>query len=739
MKYSAVVPCDLRAAEKVEAMSSVLYVPWTELCSFLSLSQSSWIRIHASRSSRSLAIHPKRMWLLTTDRAELKWFPQPPQRYAILSHVWAKDASGLPTEQTFQEVQQINRECARTDDNPRNRVSLKIRQCCIFAEAHGFQLVWLDACCTNRESSAELSEALNSMFRWYADAEVCYAYLHDVSGSERPATPDSEFRTSEWFKRGWTLQELIAPKDVVFLSRLWFPIASKRSFAPLLEEITRVDADVLMGTMSVHEVSVARRMSWAARRETSRVEDEAYCLMGIFDVQLPIIYGQGRYTFVRLQEEILRRIPDATMLAWGPRGDLTEMMVGYRFVFPTAHATSFIENSCLFATRPAAFSDVSASFIPVPSREFARVCGLPQKRPHFRVTGHGIQALCPVVTFSSGCTLMLLPCCEKIDGSRPLLVALLLRQQSQSRPMCVGTRILLDAQADRDTAAGLLEAEYPENNSATLPTQEDSQFSYTSSYEPVRYVLVPVGFNFDTCMQRPLREGETAPKPAWKQCYIAYLPQHVMHLEAPPSVPTALSSTPASERPRRKRASYSHAFRLYTPDWCASVLREHGFSVPPDLLGSGLAIKAGDRLVFTFTNEGFGESMHMVVRADIAPYSPSGFPSLGALWCTMLLPGNWIDPRDALLSPIYREDDAQTTDLDDRIRPPDRHGANIQGEDGFVDLWEHSGRQGSKEFVENWWRLRLTFTPMGEYMQGASRFCRVYLVDVDLGFADVLN
>ncbi|KAJ2976152.1 hypothetical protein NUW54_g11615 [Trametes sanguinea] len=260
-KYSAVVPCDWRAAEKVEAMSNVGVVICTmDEAVLLSLLVAVLLENHASRISRTLTIHPNRiMWLLTTDRAELRWFPQPPQRYAILSHVWAKDASGLPTEQTFQEVQQIARECAHTDDNPRDRVSPKIRQFCIFAEAHGFQFVWLDACCINTESSAELSEALNSMFRWYADAEVCYAYLHDVSGSERLATPDSEFRTSEWFKRGWTLQELIAPKDVVFLSRLWFPIASKRSFAPLLEEITGVDADVLMGTMSVHEVSVARR------------------------------------------------------------------------------------------------------------------------------------------------------------------------------------------------------------------------------------------------------------------------------------------------------------------------------------------------------------------------------------------------------------------------------------------------------------------------------------------------
>ncbi|OSD00399.1 HET-domain-containing protein [Trametes coccinea BRFM310] len=227
------------------------------------------------------------MWLLTTDRAELKWFARPPAKYAIISHVWAKDP--LPREQSFQEVQQLNFECARSGENPRSFVCEKMKRCCIIAEAHGYKLLWIDTCCINQMSSAELSEAINSMFSWYAKAAICYAFLSDLVDTEAPGSPNSSFRSSEWFRRGWTLQELIAPSDVIFLSQTWMPIASKRTVAPLLQEITGIDAGVLLGTLPLYKVSVARRLSWSSGRITTREEDEAYCLMGIFGVHLPTI------------------------------------------------------------------------------------------------------------------------------------------------------------------------------------------------------------------------------------------------------------------------------------------------------------------------------------------------------------------------------------------------------------------------------------------------------------------
>ncbi|EIW52896.1 HET-domain-containing protein, partial [Trametes versicolor FP-101664 SS1] len=251
------------------------------------------------------------MWLLTTDHAELVLYREPPEVYAILSHVWRAE------EQSFQELFAIIQECKATGENPRDYVDDKIRKCCQWAEAHGFKLLWMDSCCIDKSSSAELSEAINSMFMWYKQATVCYAYLRDALAQESPSCPGSSFRQSKWFTRGWTLQELIAPRDVVFLSGNWQPLASKITAARLLEEITGIEAAVLRGRRSLDEVNVAKRMSWAAKRVTTRIEDQAYCLMGIFGVNLPTIYGEGSEAFIRLQEEIIRRTPDRTLLAWG--------------------------------------------------------------------------------------------------------------------------------------------------------------------------------------------------------------------------------------------------------------------------------------------------------------------------------------------------------------------------------------------------------------------------------------
>ena len=191
------------------------------------------------------------MWLLTTDRAELRYFPRPPKRYAILSHVWRKE----PPEQSFQDVQDVARRCqaggAGRDANPRDFVSRKIRCCCVWAEEHGFELVWIDTCCIGKTSSAELTEAINSMFDWYCLATICYAFLYDVPTSDDLFARDSSFRRSRWFTRGWTLQELIGPKDVIFLSRSWTVLTTKRTSSAFLQRITRIDARVLMGERSL--------------------------------------------------------------------------------------------------------------------------------------------------------------------------------------------------------------------------------------------------------------------------------------------------------------------------------------------------------------------------------------------------------------------------------------------------------------------------------------------------------
>ncbi|KAM5533026.1 hypothetical protein V8D89_013294 [Ganoderma adspersum] len=263
------------------------------------------------------------MWLLITDRAELREFhgPDDPQLqgdggYAILSHVWEGK------EQTFKEIKDLRAICAKEgkNANPRDRASVKVRQCCIIASSHGCKWIWNDTCCINKDSSSELSEAINSMFRYYSLAKVCFAYLYNVPHSQPSElrAANSQFRRSKWHTRGWTLQELIAPRSSSF-SDNWDILGTKVKLAGLLEEITRVPVSVLRLTEPVNKFSVACRMSWAANRETTRVEDMAYCLMGIFLINMPTMYGEEERTFVRLQEEIMKQSVDSSLFVWEDR------------------------------------------------------------------------------------------------------------------------------------------------------------------------------------------------------------------------------------------------------------------------------------------------------------------------------------------------------------------------------------------------------------------------------------
>ncbi|RPD59901.1 HET-domain-containing protein, partial [Lentinus tigrinus ALCF2SS1-6] len=246
------------------------------------------------------------MWLLSTSRAELTYFANPSQvRFAILSHVWREN------EQSFQDVQQLQTQYA--SGNPRDHTSEKIKRCCLYAEQHGFKWVWVDTCCIDKSSSAELSEAINSMYKWYAGAAVCYVFLDDVGDEEDPHTP---FAHSEWFTRGWTLQELIAPTSLLFLSRHWRTLGTKYDMAEFLKTITGIDVPILRHEMPLSSISVARRMSWAARRQTTRIEDRAYSLMGLFGIHMTPIYGEGTKAFIRLQQEIIKHSPDHSIFAW---------------------------------------------------------------------------------------------------------------------------------------------------------------------------------------------------------------------------------------------------------------------------------------------------------------------------------------------------------------------------------------------------------------------------------------
>lgn len=191
---------------------------------------------------------------------------------------------------------------------------LKIKGCCAQAFVDGWQYAWIDSCCIDKTSSAELSESINSMFQWYKDAQVCYAYLADVPtewDSRRHHTMNSRFRCSKWFTRGWTLQELLAPENVVFYNCAWEEIGTKWSLEKLISSITGI-----YHFKNIGAASVAQKMSWASKRETTRLEDQAYCLLGLFGVNMAPLYGEGINAFHRLQLEILGRSDDESIFAW---------------------------------------------------------------------------------------------------------------------------------------------------------------------------------------------------------------------------------------------------------------------------------------------------------------------------------------------------------------------------------------------------------------------------------------
>ncbi|KAH8663075.1 heterokaryon incompatibility protein-domain-containing protein [Tricladium varicosporioides] len=238
------------------------------------------------------------MWLMHQAQRKLEEFGgNDIPLYAILSHKWGK------SEITFQDIE---------SDSAEEKVEYeKVRKTCSRAKADGFDYVWIDTCCIDKTSSAELSEAINSMYQWYQESGVCYVYLADVPSN----ATNNEFATSTWFTRGWTLQELIAPSTVIFLDQKWQKIGTKSSRQRIISEITGIPANILLGG-DLESASVAQKMSWASKRETKRVEDIAYCLMGIFGINMPMLYGEGERAFIRLQEEIIKVSDDHSLFAW---------------------------------------------------------------------------------------------------------------------------------------------------------------------------------------------------------------------------------------------------------------------------------------------------------------------------------------------------------------------------------------------------------------------------------------
>ena len=218
-------------------------------------------------------------------------------KYAILSHRWEED------EVTYQDavnigLQHLNKKGIK-----------KIEQCRQKTLAFDLRYFWVDTCCIDKTSSAELSEAINSMFRWYQRAEVCFAYLADIA-------EQNAIQHSLWFTRAWTLQELLAPELVVFYGQEWQLLGTKSDFADVIAGYRGIPQDVLKYEVNMYALPVAQRMSWARRRSSRRVEDIAYSLLGVFDVNMPLLYGEGDKAFHRLQEEIIKQHNDHTLFLW---------------------------------------------------------------------------------------------------------------------------------------------------------------------------------------------------------------------------------------------------------------------------------------------------------------------------------------------------------------------------------------------------------------------------------------
>ncbi|RYC82373.1 hypothetical protein BFJ63_vAg14723 [Fusarium oxysporum f. sp. narcissi] len=267
------------------------------------------------------------------------------KKYAILSHTWGADGD----EVTFQDWQ--DPQVAATKLGYR-----KVIKACAMAQKHDLDYIWIDSCCINKSSSAELSEAINSMYVWYRDAEICYAYLADVSLNEdNLGYQPEELRNSRWFTRGWTLQELLAPRKLWFYSCHWTKLGTKRSLANEVSAITGIDMPYLTMERPISSASIAKRMSWLSRRTTKRVEDLGYCMLGVFDINMPLLYGEGGKAFTRLQEELIRVSNDQTLFCW----------TWIDSVIPTGWTS-------ILAPCPAAF-EFSAKYVECPSLE-GEVC-----------------------------------------------------------------------------------------------------------------------------------------------------------------------------------------------------------------------------------------------------------------------------------------------------------------------------------------------------------------------------
>ncbi|KAH8805451.1 heterokaryon incompatibility protein-domain-containing protein [Xylogone sp. PMI_703] len=254
------------------------------------------------------------MRLISVHTKKLTDFIGQPPPYTILSHTWGDGEVTLPD--------MCDERIAAA-----KRGFYKIHMCCKQAIKDDLEWIWVDTCCIDKTSSSELSEAINSMYQWYKKAEICYAYLSDV--------PEVTFKKSRWFTRGWTLQELIAPYSIQFYDNSWNSLGSKQELAQEISQFTGIHSLALMGDYLDH-FSVAQKMFWASNRVTTKEEDIAYSLLGLFGINMPLLYGEGeKNAFLRLQAEISCKKSMTTLSSpgvgrmkrkWGRKGSCLSLL-----------------------------------------------------------------------------------------------------------------------------------------------------------------------------------------------------------------------------------------------------------------------------------------------------------------------------------------------------------------------------------------------------------------------------
>ncbi|KAM7186338.1 Heterokaryon incompatibility protein (HET) domain containing protein [Rhypophila sp. PSN 637] len=242
------------------------------------------------------------MRLVNVESLRLELFyGDPTEPYAVLSHTWGKEEEEL----SFQNIQHLEEQ-----DTARRA---KLDGTCAQARKDGFKYVWIDTCCIDKTNAVELSEAITSMFRWYKSSKMCYTLLSDIAEGQT-----DRISKSRWFTRGWTLQELLASPKMTFFDSTWRVLGTKSSLSGPLMAATHIPHHILTGIASLDSASIAQKFSWASTRTTTRPEDMAYCLFGIFSIAIPPLYGEGlTAAFERLQEAIIKRTHDDSILAWG--------------------------------------------------------------------------------------------------------------------------------------------------------------------------------------------------------------------------------------------------------------------------------------------------------------------------------------------------------------------------------------------------------------------------------------